>query len=242
MDALEKRALEIFAQWHADKGCGPQVVRDCVDGTIRPDELTMELLRMALTLPEGYVLVPVEPTEAMLAAGAERASVWLLPQEMRHVWAAMLAARQPVASNQPSGNSGELDVDGSRQPVGKPEPVAVIENGAFGGGGLQWIGPMPPIGTKLYAAPPAQAVDLNLEAARHEGYDCAIRYVLGYFSGTGNWASTQYEEILNNCGRESIIRSAINEGELEFTGLGRWVAEYGTDAEKALLNKKAEGK
>ncbi|UXB37692.1 hypothetical protein [Stenotrophomonas maltophilia] len=46
----------------------------------------------------------------------------------------------------------------ARQPVG--EPVAVIENGAFGGGGLLWIGPMPPIGTKLYAAPPAQAVDL----------------------------------------------------------------------------------
>lgn len=44
----------------------------------------------------------------------------------------------------------------ARQPVG--EPVAVIENGAFGGGGLLWIGPMPPIGTKLYAAPPAQAV------------------------------------------------------------------------------------
>ncbi len=47
----------------------------------------------------------------------------------------------------------------ARQPVG--EPVAVIENGAFGGGGLLWIGPMPPIGTKLYAAPPAQAVDLG---------------------------------------------------------------------------------
>lgn len=33
-----------------------------------------------------------------------------------------LAARQPVESNQPSGNSGELDVDGARQPVGQ-EPV-----------------------------------------------------------------------------------------------------------------------
>ncbi|WP_444812309.1 hypothetical protein ACS0OW_15920 [Stenotrophomonas maltophilia] len=31
-----------------------------------------------------------------------------------------IAARQPVASNQPSGNSGELDVDGDRQPVGEP--------------------------------------------------------------------------------------------------------------------------
>jgi len=95
MDALEKRALEIFAQWHADKGCGPQVVRDCVDGTIRPDELTMELLRMALTLPEGYVLVPAEPTAAMQIAG-ERANVWLIRYEMPKVWAAMLAARPEV--------------------------------------------------------------------------------------------------------------------------------------------------
>lgn len=39
-----------------------------------------------------------------------------------------IAARQPVASNQPSGNSGELDVDGDRQPVGEPAgPVGLNE-------------------------------------------------------------------------------------------------------------------
>jgi hypothetical protein len=95
-------------------------------------------------------------------------------------------------------------------------------------------------GTLLYTAPPltpAQAVDLD--AARREGHDCAIRYVLGYLNGAGDLASTQYGEILNGCGRESIIRSAIRDGELEFTGLGRWVAKYGTDAERALLDGKA---
>ncbi|OBU52259.1 hypothetical protein [Stenotrophomonas maltophilia] len=91
----------------------------------------------------------------------------------------------------------------------------------------------------LYAAPPAQAVDLG--EVRREGHDCAIRYVLGYLNGTGDLASTQYEEILNGCGRASIIRSAIRDGELEFTGLGRWVAKYGTDAERALIDSQAVG-
>lgn len=74
MDAIEKRAREIFAQWHADKGCGPRVVRDCRNGTIQMDALTTELLRMALTPPEGYVLVPVEPTdeEVRIANGAQQ--------------------------------------------------------------------------------------------------------------------------------------------------------------------------
>ncbi len=71
MDAIEKRAREIFAKWHADKGCSAQVVRDCRDGTIQMDALTGELLRMALTLPDGYVAVPAEPTAAMIAAAED---------------------------------------------------------------------------------------------------------------------------------------------------------------------------
>lgn len=85
--------------------------------------------------------------------------------------------------------------------------------------------------------PPAQAVELD--AARCEGHDCAIRYVLGYLCSCGDWGSTQYVEILNGCGRESIICSAIEAGELEFTGLGRWVAECGTDEERALIGNQA---
>lgn len=71
MDAIEKRARAIFAKWHEDKGCGPRVVRDCRNGTIQMDALTSELLRMALTPPEGYVLVPVESVKRC-ACGCER--------------------------------------------------------------------------------------------------------------------------------------------------------------------------
>ncbi|WP_164086020.1 hypothetical protein [Stenotrophomonas maltophilia] len=87
-----------------------------------------------------------------------------------------LAARQPVASNQSSGNSGELPVD--HQPVG--EPVAWQVNMTRSGRGWEactrecyeetlstgrYMGL--PAGTqdvevrKLYAAPTAQAVDLG---------------------------------------------------------------------------------
>jgi hypothetical protein len=86
------------------------------------------------------------------------------------------------------------------------------------------------------AAPPAQGVDL--EHARDEGHDGAIRYVLGYLNGVGDWGSTQYVEILNACGRERIIHSAVQNGELEFTGLGRWVAERGTDQDRALIDQR----
>ncbi|MFL4619005.1 hypothetical protein ACJ6WH_10170 [Stenotrophomonas maltophilia] len=86
---------------------------------------------------------------------------------------------------------------------------------------------------------PAQAVDL--ERARDEGHDGAIRYVLGYFNGTGDCGSTAYDEILNGCGRERIIRSAVEDGELEFTGLGQWVEMYGTAEDRALIDGKVVG-
>lgn len=128
----------------------------------------------------------------------------------------------------------------ARQPVG--EPVGQVRTRVDGGfiaellpGVSDRVSNMAP----LYLQQPAQAVDLD--AARREGHDCAIRYVLGYLNGTGDLASTQYGEILNGCGRESIIRSAIRDGELEFTGLGRWVAKYGTDAERALIGSQAVG-
>lgn len=75
-----------------------------------------------------------------------------------------IAARQLVASNQPSGNSGELDVDGARQPVGQipAEVLSAIS-------GLAHIAKanVPSLADKhvavidawLYAVPTAQAVD-----------------------------------------------------------------------------------
>lgn len=47
-------------------------------------------------------------------------------EQMQDYARTALATRQPGASNQLSGNSGELDVDGARQPVGQ-EPVDYIE-------------------------------------------------------------------------------------------------------------------
>lgn len=90
-----------------------------------------------------------------------------------------------------------------------------------------------------FLSSPAQAVDL--ERARDEGHDAAIRYVLGYLNGVGDCGSTAYDEILNACGRERIIRSAVEDGELDFTGLGRWVEMYGSADDRALIDGKAVG-
>ena len=83
------------------------------------------------------------------------------------------------------------------------------------------------------AAPPTQAMDLD--AARSEGHYSAVRYVLGYLNGRGDCGSTQYEEILNGCGRHGTIKSAVQDDELEFTGLGDYVEKYGTAEDRALI-------
>lgn len=61
------------------------------------------------------------------------------------------------------------------------------------------------------------------EQGVQDGYDSAIRYVLGYLNGTGDCGSTAYEEILNGCDREQIIASARKDGEMKFTGLDRYL-------------------
>lgn len=45
-----------------------------------------------ISVPDGFVLVPVEPTEAMQIA-VEKANSWLIRYEAPEIWAAMLAAR-----------------------------------------------------------------------------------------------------------------------------------------------------
>lgn len=81
-----------------------------------------------------------------------------------------IAARQLVASNQPSGNSGELDVDGARQPVGQivgyMDPNADFMLARPGdcvlmGNIVLWREPGSKYTKPLYDAPPAQAVDLS---------------------------------------------------------------------------------
>lgn len=78
----------------------------------------------------------------------------------------------------------------------------------------------------------SEAWKAELRAAQDDGHDCAIRYVLGYLNGAGDCGSTYYEEILNSCGRDRIIKSAITDGELEFTGLAEYIKRDGTRAEK----------
>lgn len=141
---------------------------------------------------------------------------------------AVIAARQPV------GQITDAEIDARLNALYRE----MVDSGQHNGGmsGVAWDRAVFRMASKQLA----QTVDLD--SARHEGHDCAIRYVLGYLNGTGDLASTQYGEILNGCGRESIIRSAIRDGELEFTGLGQWVAKYGTDAERALIDSQAVGK
>jgi len=71
MSAIEQRARACFAEWHRQRGCSEQVIADCLNGQIQMPELAADLLRLALMPPQGLVLVPVEPTEAMTAAAEE---------------------------------------------------------------------------------------------------------------------------------------------------------------------------
>ncbi len=103
-----------------------------------------------------------------------------------------------MASNQPSGNSGELDVDGARQPVGEPvawyygfsdtgEAGPVTFGGNPGAEAIAWAERHGHTLHYLYAAPPAKqpakAVDLGavreaLQAA--EGLATVCASVDGY--------------------------------------------------------------
>lgn len=76
MSELEHRARACFAEWHRQRGCSEQVIADCLNGQIQMPELAADLLRLALTPPEGFVLVPVEPTEAIGEAPRYIAGEW----------------------------------------------------------------------------------------------------------------------------------------------------------------------
>lgn len=51
--------------------------------------------RELLAVPPGYVLVPIEPTVAMLNKARQSTCVEPTPAESRRIWAAMLAAAKP---------------------------------------------------------------------------------------------------------------------------------------------------
>ncbi|HHA2912852.1 TPA: hypothetical protein ACOD97_000191 [Stenotrophomonas maltophilia] len=65
MDAIEKRARELVMAEI------PDLAKECFGYqrmTVVNLHVVMRILRAALTPPEGYVLVPVEPTEEMVEA------------------------------------------------------------------------------------------------------------------------------------------------------------------------------
>lgn len=117
MDAIEKRARQLLDAelrklgLHEDAyhvGCGADLDRN--------DQAAINAISAAITPPDGYVLVPVEPTTEMLVDGFESEpdeffstrEEWLAYEAMsgcqqghhrsRLCWGAMLAARPEVPS------------------------------------------------------------------------------------------------------------------------------------------------
>lgn len=108
MNDIEKRARELLAGCLDEWGhpCEAENVREGVDLESYESELRVvsQLLRFgmntadgkeraALMPPDGFVLVPVEPTEAMCEAGNEAESECRFAEE---IYADMLAARPDV--------------------------------------------------------------------------------------------------------------------------------------------------
>ena len=99
MDAIEKRALELLAAAYKATEYPPMVHEShgLIHGRLdRREQAAVEAIIAALTPPEGYVLVPVEPTEAMLQAGYPRNERLDDTFDRLGAWADMLAARPEV--------------------------------------------------------------------------------------------------------------------------------------------------
>lgn len=93
---VEQRARELLADEFARSG---ELVSEYADevrsGITHPwDRAAIRAIISALTPPEGYVLVPVEPTEKMQRAGAGITCTNV--DEAWEVWHAMLSARPEV--------------------------------------------------------------------------------------------------------------------------------------------------
>lgn len=99
MSVIEQRARELLAAEFEARGLvdAARELRSA-DSTASMEPgfaASVAAIIAALTPPEGFVLVPVEMTEAMQIAG-EKANRWLIRHEMPEAWAAMLAARPEV--------------------------------------------------------------------------------------------------------------------------------------------------
>ncbi|CAL1778226.1 hypothetical protein BRC2024_HCTLARHO_CDS_0025 [Acinetobacter phage vB_AbaS_Silvergun] len=93
MSDIEKRARELLAVVHSEAGWHRLANEIRMNSTFDIDHsLALAAIRVALTPPDGYVLVPVKMTNEMyLAAMTQGPNTILLSQ-----WEAMLAARPEV--------------------------------------------------------------------------------------------------------------------------------------------------
>jgi len=102
MDAIEKRARELLTSSLRGKGWPGEVAAEVLQD--RPADVRLsgadaiEALVAALRPPDGYVLVPMVPTKAMVDASVPAASQDQTGRRQRAVWDAMLAARPEVPS------------------------------------------------------------------------------------------------------------------------------------------------
>lgn len=97
MDAIEKRARELLAA-EIEKIEGYKLAAQIRAGSQLGPIMAVchAAIIAALTPPEGYVLVPVEPTETMLSAGLNapfRGHPETGGPSLPDMWAAMIAAR-----------------------------------------------------------------------------------------------------------------------------------------------------
>lgn len=68
MDAIEKRARELLAAEYRKAGANPAACELMAGRASWPNQMALNAIIAALTTPDGYVLVPVEPTAEMISA------------------------------------------------------------------------------------------------------------------------------------------------------------------------------
>lgn len=96
MNDIEKRAVECLAEAYRQKG-QPGLASLIIEREGRANsvwgDVALNAIIAAFTPPEGYVLVPVEPTEKMLAEGYG----WVDGPDLREAYIDMLAARPEIS-------------------------------------------------------------------------------------------------------------------------------------------------
>jgi len=91
MDDIEKRARALLAAEYRKGGANPAACDLLAGRASWPNQMALNAIVAALTPPEGYVLVPVKPTEAMLDAMYDNRG--LSDADLENLWTETVAAR-----------------------------------------------------------------------------------------------------------------------------------------------------